>query len=206
MTKKIYLTRHGQTDFNRQGIVQGSGVNSDLNSTGRQQANLFFKAYGHLKFDKVYISNLIRTQQSVQQFLDLGLPYEKLSGLNEISWGTREGKKVDAEGSKFYNDTLQKWKEGEIDLAIDGGESPRDVATRMQEALDHIMAQEDEELVLINMHGRSMRVMLTLMLNYPLHCMDMFDHHNLGLYELTYTGTMFKVDRYNDTSHLADLG
>lgn len=205
MTKKIYLTRHGQTDFNNQGIVQGSGVDSSLNANGQAQAARFFEAYGHLKFDKVYISNLQRTQQSVQRFLDLGLPYEKLAGLNEISWGSREGKKVDAEGSKYYKDTLNKWSEGQTHLAIDGGESPEDVAKRMQEALDHIMAQENEDLVLINMHGRSMRVMLTLMLNYPLRCMDMFNHSNLGLYELTYTGSMFKIDRHNDTTHLEGL-
>ena len=94
MTKKIYLTRHGQTDFNNQGIVQGSGVDSDLNETGKAQANALFKVYGHLKFDKVYISNLKRTQQSVQKFLDLNIPCEKLSGLNEISWGSREGKRL----------------------------------------------------------------------------------------------------------------
>ena len=205
MTKKIYLTRHGQTDFNKQGIVQGSGVDSDLNETGLKQAELFFESYGHLKFDKVYVSQLKRTQQSIQRFLDLGLPFEKLAGLNEISWGTREGKKVDAAGNKYYNETIDKWRQGEVDLAIDGGESPIDVAKRMQGALDHIMEQKDEELVLINMHGRSMRVMLTLMLNYPLHKMDLFEHHNLGLYELTYTGSMFKVDRFNDISHLNGL-
>ena len=206
MIKKIYLTRHGQTDFNNQGIVQGSGVDSSLNDKGRSQAASFFEVYGHLKFDKVYVSKLQRTQQSVQKFLDLGIPYEKLEGLNEISWGTREGKKVDAEGSKYYSDTLSKWREGETHLAIDGGESPEDVAKRMKVALDHILSQQNEKLVLINMHGRSMRVMLTLMLNYPLKCMDMFDHHNLGLYELTYTGSMFKIDRHNDTDHLKVLG
>ena len=51
------------------------------------------------------------------------------------------------------------------------------------------------------MHGRAMRILLTLMLNYPLKSMDTFEHSNLGLYELTYTGTMFTVDKFNDTSH-----
>ncbi|EJF08716.1 histidine phosphatase family protein, partial [Pontibacter sp. BAB1700] len=34
--KKIYLIRHGQTDFNLQGIVQGSGVDASLNELGRR--------------------------------------------------------------------------------------------------------------------------------------------------------------------------
>ena len=36
--------------------------------------------------------------------------------------------------------------------------------------------------------------------------MDLFEHNNLGLYELTFTGSMFKLVKYNDTSHLSDLG
>ncbi|HYG15236.1 MAG TPA: histidine phosphatase family protein, partial [Bacteroidia bacterium] len=40
--KTIYLVRHGETEFNRMGIVQGSGVDSELNETGRKQADLFF--------------------------------------------------------------------------------------------------------------------------------------------------------------------
>ena len=55
MTKKIYITRHGQTDFNKKGIVQGSGVDSDLNETGRLQAEAFFKKFKDHPFDKLYV-------------------------------------------------------------------------------------------------------------------------------------------------------
>ena len=44
-SKKIYLIRHGQTDFNLQGIVQGSGVDADLNDTGKAQADFFYEKY-----------------------------------------------------------------------------------------------------------------------------------------------------------------
>jgi probable phosphoglycerate mutase len=42
-------------------------------------------------------------------------------------------------------------------------------------------------------------------LNYPLKSMDMFEHENLCLYVLNYTGSMFQVERYNDVSHLTLL-
>ena len=67
--KTIYLIRHGETDFNRQGVVQGSGVDSDLNELGQAQAEAFFQAYQHIPFDKVYTSALKRTHQSVKKFL-----------------------------------------------------------------------------------------------------------------------------------------
>ena len=40
--KHIYLVRHGQTDFNLKGIVQGSGVDASINETGLKQAQAFY--------------------------------------------------------------------------------------------------------------------------------------------------------------------
>jgi broad specificity phosphatase PhoE len=74
MIKTLYIVRHGQTDLNKQGIVQGRGRDTDLNDEGRKQADLFYNAYKSVPFDKVYISELKRTEQSIQQFIDLGIP------------------------------------------------------------------------------------------------------------------------------------
>ena len=52
LTKTIYLIRHGETEFNRMGIVQGSGIDSDLNETGILQARAFFETYRHITFNK----------------------------------------------------------------------------------------------------------------------------------------------------------
>lgn len=201
-SKKVYLIRHGQTDFNLRNIVQGSGVDSDLNDFGRRQAEAFYNAYQHIPFDKIYTSVLRRSQQSVSKFIDRGIAHDALVGLNEISWGTKEGQRVTIEEDAYYHHMLQEWQKGNTHLRIDGGESPQDVVTRMAPAVDYIMRQENERTILICMHGRAIRILLTHLLNYPLRCMDMFDHRNLGLYVLTFTGTFFHVERYNDTDHL----
>jgi probable phosphoglycerate mutase len=203
--KKVYLLRHGQTDYNLQGIIQGSGVDSSLNEVGWEQARLFFESYRHIPFDKVYTSVLQRSIQSVQGFIDLGIPHEKYSGLNEICWGTREGTRVTPEEDAYYFDTLQQWQNGEINLRIEGGESPQDVADRQQEVLNILLARPEEETILVCMHGRAMRVFLCKILNYPLQCMDLFEHHNLCLYELVYTGSMFRINRHMDIEHLQPM-
>jgi probable phosphoglycerate mutase len=202
ISKKVYLVRHGQTDFNLRNIVQGSGVDTDLNDLGRSQAKAFFAAYKHTPFNKVYTSVLKRSQQSVQQFIDLGVPHLALAGLNEISWGTKEGHRVTPEEDEYYHHMLKEWQKGNTNLRIEGGESPEDVVKRMKPAMDLIMDQHEEKTILICMHGRAIRILMCYLLNYPLRCMDMFEHQNLCLYELNYTGSIFSVERYSDVSHL----
>jgi broad specificity phosphatase PhoE len=203
-TKKIYIVRHGQTDYNLKGIVQGSGVDSSLNDFGRAQTLAFYNAYKHIVFDKVYTSVLKRTIESVEHFVRDGIPNERLAGLNEISWGRKEGQPITPEEDAYYNYVLAQWQQGETNLRIEGGESPEDVVKRMQPAVDHILKQ-DERTVLICMHGRAIRILLCILLNYPLRSMDMFEHENACLYLLNYTGTMFSVELYNDTAHLHAL-
>lgn len=205
MTKKIYITRHGQTDFNKKGIVQGSGVDSNLNETGRTQAAAFYQKYHNHHFDKLYVSALKRTHQSMQGFIDSNISMEILPELNEISWGVREGIPVDEEGNRYYQNMIKGWQEGKTDIAIAGGESPEEVAQRLRIGMEKIMSKTNEKEVLICMHGRSLRVLLTVLFNYPLRCMDLFEHKNLGLYLIEYTGSMFKLLKYNDTSHLSGL-
>jgi len=200
--RTIFLLRHGQTDFNVQNIVQGSGVDSDLNDTGRRQAAQFFAAYGHVPFTKVYTSALRRTQQSVQGFLDLGLPHEMHAALNEIGWGRREGTRITVAEDAEYRATLAAWAAGDDSARLEGGESPAEVAARQRPFIKLLTARADEETVLVCLHGRALRVLLCQLLHYPLSCMDGFEHSNLCLYKLEYTGTVFTVKNFLDTAHL----
>lgn len=203
-TKKIYVVRHGQTDFNLRGIVQGSGVDSHLNEFGWLQTRAFYDAYNHIPFEKVYTSVLTRTIQSVDQFIKAGVPHEQLAELNEISWGKKEGQAITPEEDAYYHYMLDHWRKGETHLRIEGGESPDDVVKRMTPAVDYILRQP-ENTILICMHGRAIRILLCMLLNYPLRSMDMFEHENACLYVLNYSGTMFSVELYNDTTHLNEL-
>jgi broad specificity phosphatase PhoE len=200
--RSIYLLRHGQTDFNVRGIVQGSGVDSSLNDQGRRQAAQFFAAYGSQPFDKVYTSTLRRTQESVQHFLDLGLPHEAHAGLNEISWGTREGTRITMEEDEEYRYVLAQWAAGNTAARLQGGESPAEVAARQRPFIELLKSRPAEQNVLVCMHGRAMRVMLCQLLGYPLQYMEAFEHSNLCLYKLQLTGTMFTVRNFLDVTHL----
>jgi probable phosphoglycerate mutase len=204
-SKKIYLIRHGQTDYNKMGIVQGSGVDTSLNDYGREQASAFYEVYHKVPFDKVYTSALKRTVESVKEFLAEGIPHESLGGLNEICWGRKEGQQITPEEDEYYHNLLEQWKNGNTSLRIDGGESPEDVMERLAKAFKHILVQENEKTVLICMHGRAIRILLCYLLNNPLSQMDFYEHNNLGLYLLNYEDQMFTLELRNDLTHLRVL-
>jgi broad specificity phosphatase PhoE len=205
--KTIYLIRHGETDYNRRGVVQGSGVDSDLNDMGRAQAQAFFHAYQHVPFSKIYISGLKRTYQTAEPFIELGLPFEKLTGLNEISWGVMEGKAPGNLENEYYRELIEAWASGNTAKTTDGGESPEQVVARQKVAIDTILSHPEEQTILVAMHGRAMRILLCWITSQPLSMMDHFEHSNLCLYKLNYdyNSATFTIELANDTAHLLSL-
>ena len=202
-TKEIYLIRHGETEFNRTGIVQGSGVDSILNKNGRRQAEMFYNKYRDNPFEKIYTSTLQRTIQSVQKFIDKGIPHEALTGLNELSWGITEGIPFSIESNQLYYGIIEEWKNGNITRAMDGGESPVQVKSRQETAINKIL-EGNEKLILVCMHGRAMKIMLAWLTGDPISNMDLFEHDNLSLYVLRYHENKFRIHVTNDRSHLND--
>lgn len=184
--KDIYLIRHGETDYNRMGVVQGSGIDANLNALGRQQAEAFYTHFQHLDLDKIYTSALRRTHQSVQGFINKGLPWEQHQGLNEISWGLREGKSPNTEDDAYYRNLTKTWREGNIHVQSEEGESPVEVLARQKPVVDLILSRPAEKSILVAMHGRAMRILLTHLFDKPLHQMDHFRHQNLCMYHIQY--------------------
>ncbi len=200
--KTLYIVRHGQTDLNKQGIVQGRGMDTDLNDEGRKQAAQFFNSYGYLHFHKVYVSTLKRTRQSVQAFIDKGIPFEKLAGLDELAWGIYEGKPVTTDTKAAFLHLMRDWTQGNLDVKFESGESPNEVKRRQEEALLVIMGHPEETNVLICMHGRALRLLLCLLTKQPLSKMESFPHQNLVLYKVTFDGENFNIADFNNSVHL----
>lgn len=203
--KQLYIIRHGETELNRLGIVQGRGVDASLNETGIAQAEAFYNAYSDVKFDKVYTSSLVRTHQTVKGFLDAGLSWEQLEGLDELAWGEWEGKVNTPESRQAFRAIVKEWQLGNYNAKFRGGESPNEVGVRLVKAMEHIKNQTTEECVLICMHGRALRLLLCLLLNKPYGDMESFAHANTTLYRLQFDSHTFELIDSNNTSHLENL-
>ena len=206
MKKTFYFIRHGQTDLNLRGIVQGRGVNSSLNQNGIKQALAFYNAYKHIPFDKIYTSTLIRTHQTVEKFVtELSIPKEELVGLDEISWGVYEGMEQNEQIMEGFTKVVSSWRSNNLDLRIENGESPNELVNRQKEAIQYMLSKVNEKNILVCMHGRAMRILLCHLTNIPVCQMDDFPHTNTALYKVNYENGEFTIIDYYNTAHLEGL-
>ncbi|MEM1214281.1 MAG: histidine phosphatase family protein [Bacteroidota bacterium] len=201
MTKTIYILRHGQTDYNLQGIVQGGGVDTSLNDTGRAQARAFYERYQHLPFEAVLTSDLKRTYETVLPFRAAGLPWEQHPEIREMGWGDHEGKKSTPDSHGEYQAVINAWQAGDYTRAMPNGETAEELGQRLQTFVEHLR-QRPEQLLLVCSHGRAMRGLMCVMKGLPLSHMQSFSHSNTGLWIAEQLPDGFRFQVENSTEHL----
>ena len=195
---KLYIIRHAETEYNRKGIIQGSEVDSDINDIGESQANSFYEYYKNINFDKIYVSDLKRTFQTIRRFTKNGLSYEKLKEFNEISWGVNQGKSDDLED---YARLIDTWLAGNLDNKFEEGESPNEMSVRLVKGFNKVL-DDDHDTVLLCIHGRALRILLSKIIDNDLTKMDKYVHSNTGLYILEYKNGKYEILGSNLRNHL----
>lgn len=199
--KKIYLIRHGQTDYNAQGIIQGKGVDSSLNAEGLQQSRAFYEHYRHLPLDIAYTSGLRRTIQTLEPFLDTGLEHVVARDLDEIGWGIFEGKAIEGAFKQVRRAVLRQWSLGNYDAAAPEGESARQIGLRLSRWIDRLR-QSPHQNILVCTHGGILAFLMTLLREEPLSLMPGYKHRNTGLCRFFYDGDLFHSELHDDVQHL----
>lgn len=152
--KRLYLLRHGQTEFNVKKLVQGR-CDSPLTGLGRQQARVaaaWLKAHNVVP-DKVVSSPLGRAMDTAQlvatELLGPDAAVEPCEGIIERCYGTFEEGPHDALPTDV-------WDPGE-DLVPFGGEGSRTLQERMVDTLTNIMGADGIETLLAVSHGSASR-------------------------------------------------
>ena len=153
--KRLYLLRHGQTEFNVKKLVQGR-CDSPLTDLGRKQAGMaaaWLKAHGVVVPDKVVSSPLGRAMDTAQlvacELLGPDTAVEPCEGIIERSYGTFEEGPHDALPTDV-------WDPGE-DLIPFGGEGSHALQERMVGTLTNLMGAEGIETLLAVSHGSASR-------------------------------------------------
>lgn len=152
--KRLYLLRHGQTEFNVKKLVQGR-CDSPLTVLGRQQARAaaaWLKAHGVVP-DKVVSSPLGRAMDTARliacELLGPDAAVEPCEGIIERCYGTFEEGPHDALPTDV-------WDPGE-DLIPFGGEGSHALQERMVATLTNLMSAKDTETLLAVSHGSASR-------------------------------------------------
>ena len=195
---KLYIIRHAETEYNKKGIIQGSEVDSDINDVGESQSNSFYEYYKDINFDKIYVSDLKRTFQTIRRFTENGSSYEKLKEFNEISWGVNQGKSDDLED---YAELIDTWLVGNLDNKFEDGESPNEMSVRLVKGFNKVL-DDDHDTVLLCIHGRALRILLSKIIDNDLTKMDKYVHSNTGLYILEYKNGKYEILGSNLRNHL----
>jgi probable phosphoglycerate mutase len=197
---KLYLYRHGETEYNKARLIQGRGVDSNLNEKGRQQAQVFFEAYKTVPFDRLFTSTLKRSQQTAAPFEALGMPVERRSELDEISWGDWEGRAANQTMSNDYLAMLEAWSNGDYAHSLANGDSASDMEQRLVPFVAYLRSLTDD-CVLICSHGGTLGFLIPLLLGEPLSRMPAYKHHNTGLDIFDYADGTFAMLQQNDLTH-----
>lgn len=145
----VAFIRHGQTDWNREGLLQGSS-DIPLNETGREQARDAVMTVRSRPWDAVVSSPLRRARETAQIIaaglgVELGAAYPELA---ERDYGALEGTPS--------AEAIERWPHRDYP----GAETLAAVATRGEAALTRIAADFPGGSVLVVCHGTIIRYTL----------------------------------------------
>ncbi|XP_031159722.1 probable fructose-2,6-bisphosphatase TIGAR A [Sander lucioperca] len=141
LTFGLTLVRHGETQYNKEGLLQGQGIDSLLSETGLQQAEAAGCYLKDVEITNVFVSDMLRAQQTAETIVKHNSSCSALQMvcdplLKEKNFGIAEGKRVQdliemaqAAGQPFTDFTPPK------------GETQEQVKERVKEFLDKMLQQ-----------------------------------------------------------------
>lgn len=153
--KKVYCVRHGETNANRENIVQG--LHNELSERGMRQAIQIAERAKGISFSRLISSDAVRTRDTAQKIADA-------TGTSiEFSELFREIKRPDsmigiARNTKRYKEFLLMEDDhlAEKDWRYEDGETFFDAQERAHRALAYLEDIEDEEILVVT-HGHFLR-------------------------------------------------
>ena len=195
---KLFLVRHGETDYNRRRRYQGRS-DTVLNRTGKRQAARLQKRLKSEDFHAVYSSCLARAMQTARLIADgRGLEIIACDRLMEMDFGQLEGLTYDEVTAKYPHRQPTSF-----DFSDCGGEDLPALALRMRAFVEELRDNHsDRSSVLVVSHGGCLGVLLCLLLNMDVNGWWQF---NIAPASLTIVEDAMRhpeLALLNDVSHL----
>lgn len=202
MIQHIYLIRHGETEYNKEGRMQGGGINSSLSEKGQHQVKLLGKRFESENFhcDYIFSSPLSRAFETAKIATShIGKEIITDDLLKEIDCGDYEGLLT----SEIDPAILQKLREDPY-YSYPGGENCEDVKKRAKLFLDKLNQLEKESVIIFS-HGNFNRAFMSAVLDLSIEIAVKAIQHNTGLNYFHRIQSSFKLITWNDISHIKKI-
>lgn len=162
---KIYIVRHGETDANKNSVLQGSS-NWPLNDDGIRLAKITGEKMKGIKFDVCFSSPLDRSIQTAKLILQASnnkAPIITDDRLKEINMGEWEGKSFNPKKLEVNIIKILLFQKNAFWIGrFKGGETAKEVCIRTQDFLTELSSKNYEN-VLVSTHGCATRAMLNML-------------------------------------------
>jgi len=162
-SKTIYMFRHGETDWNREGRMQGS-TDIPLNTTGREQARFLQEFFLANPVDVFLSSDLARAQETAQIIAaESGVEIILDSCLRETNLGAAEGLTSEEFIILYGEEILERWRRVDVSdhhVRFPNGESKFEHRVRFQQGLERLLHSAEAsrwQRIGVATHGGSMR-------------------------------------------------
>jgi probable phosphoglycerate mutase len=198
---RILLVRHGETDWNAAGRIQGHS-DTPLNAAGRQQARQAAQRLAREPIRALYSSDLARAFETATIIGEpLGLTVVTSTRLRERRYGAWEGLTA-AEIQVRYPEQFVMWRARSTDFVPPQGETRSQLLTRALEELQTIARQHVSEVVVVVTHGGLCYVLINHILSSVDGDRREFTFGNASIHTLEVTGDQWSVISINETAHL----
>ncbi|MDQ2756923.1 MAG: histidine phosphatase family protein [Actinomycetota bacterium] len=154
---RLLLVRHGQTHANVARMLDTAVPGADLTDVGHAQARALVGALEPLSLDGIYVSDLVRTHQTVAPLAAArGLTPVIRPGLREIQAGHDE-MTPDPARWEAYLGVIYRWLDGDLEARMPGGETGAEVLARFDAVVAEVAAAHAESTALVVSHGAVIR-------------------------------------------------
>lgn len=200
--QKIFLVRHGETEWNLEMRFQG-WENIPLNEKGIREAELLAQRLKKERIAAVYSSPLSRALKTAQIIaLMHGLEPSIVEGLREISFGKWEGKTF-GEMDDRDKDALLRWLNNPEENLIPEGETFKQFRERVLNSYYELINDRKQEDFLIVTHGGAIKVLVASTLHIPFSYLGRLKISPGSLTSILYDDYRNPyLDLFNDTCHL----
>ena len=198
---RVVAIRHGETDWNAGGRIQGQ-LDIALNAVGRWQAGRLAGALADEGIDAIYSSDLLRALETAQALArGLALPVSTDCGLRERGFGSFEGLSY-AEIAQHWPELMARWRCRDPGFGAPGGETLQQFAARAIATAARLAALHPGGTIALVAHGGVMDCLYRAASRVALDAPRSWQLGNASINRLLYTPQGFTLVGWSDSGHL----